>query len=303
MLPRRGVAHCVFMLARAARIAPRRSVEEWTAAARAPRSFQAAAFDFEGAAEHLIRVGLATLDDEQLIVSPALRVLSDEADGPTLVKIATHLLMAAPPPWLPAAIGPSGVAREYVPERDLAALSWLEPDLDHILFTVWTKTSYSSRDAFEKAIGEVAELVIFAALLRAGAHPLHVSHISDAYGYDIETRTWPTCRIEVKAAGATTRGSFHISRNEFDQSQRHGPEWRLVQVVFSSTALVADKISSAHVEGVLELSSDALAAAVTPDTKMFRWTESAFVTPRADSWTQSSLALDPAFITPGIRGR
>jgi len=101
----------------------------------------------------------------------------------------------------------------------------------------------------------------------------------------------------------TTRGSFHISRNEFDQSRRHGSEWRLIQVVFSSTALVSDEISSAQVDDVLELSSDALVAAVTPDTSEFRWTESAFVTPPSSSWTQSSIALDPTFITPGIRGR
>lgn len=300
MLPKHGFAYGVFLLARAARIKRRRSVAEWVDAARAPDSYLSTVTDLRSPAETLIQLGLAQSDAGGITLTSSLLELSDMADRATLRGVVRLLLATRPPQWLRFAVTSAGVAREYIPSLDLAALEWLEPDLDDVLLDVHADVGTVDRTPLRKAIGDAAELLVFAALDRAGAQPVHVARLSDSYGYDIETRK-PVSRIEVKAAGATTRGSFHISRNEFDKSQRYGVEWHLVQVVFSSAALVADTVDSSHVEGVFELSSDALAATVPADSPGFMWTESAYVTPPQTSWCTAKLTLDPDFTTPGFR--
>jgi hypothetical protein len=68
---------------------------------------------------------------------------------------------------------------------------------------------------FRWRFGAAAELMVLAAKRLAGADPLHVSSLSDTYGYDIECRR-PLERIEIKAATTRTKDVVNVSRNEFE---------------------------------------------------------------------------------------
>jgi len=219
----------------------------------------------------------------------------------TLRSIVRVVLAARLPQWLHIAVTSAGVAREYIPEDELNAMVWLEPDLDQILIDVWNDEGTGDRASLLKALDDAAEHITFAALAHAGAAPIHVAQLSNSFGYDIEARSPVVRRIEVKAAGTTNQHSFDLARNEFDKSQRHGAEWRLWQVVFSSAAFVADTLDASHVEGVLELTSEALSLAVPADLPGFVWTESAHVTPPPVSWNPAAVTLDPDFTTTGFR--
>ncbi|MFF5098061.1 MULTISPECIES: protein NO VEIN domain-containing protein [Actinosynnema] len=297
-----GFAYGIFLLARAARLKRRASVEEWVEAARTPRTHLAAAVDLAVPAEWLIKSGLVRVEGGRIALAPKLVPLSESASRPALLGIARVVLTTSPPPWLNLAVSSTEVAREYIPSGDARALQWLEPDLEKILIDV-RDAARRQDSTFEEALGLAAELFVLGSLERSGADVLHVSRISDSYGYDLEAQEGErSSRIEVKAAGSTTRGTFHLSRNEFDKCRRHGSQWRLVQVVFTSEALVADRITPAHVFGVFELSSAALIATVPPDSDLpgFRWTESALVTPPKSAWRAAGITPAEGFSVPGL---
>ncbi|MEJ2855025.1 MULTISPECIES: DUF3883 domain-containing protein [unclassified Saccharothrix] len=273
------------------------------AAARSPSSYLAATVELLGPVDAMCRLGLARVDGEGVFVDPVLLGLSDVADKFTLHNIARLLLVTDPPLWLSVAVTPTGVAREYIPQPDLAALRWLGPALDEVLSAAHADVAATHPDPFRKAIGDTAELFVLAALERAGAKPVHVAKISDRYGYDIEARKPKLRRIEVKAAGPASRGSFHLSRNEFDKSRRYGSEWRLLQVVFRTSALFAKTIDCSHVEGMFVLDGNALDRIVPADSTHFKWTESAAITCPDDQWRPARLSPDPTFTAPGLHHR
>lgn len=301
LLPRHGFVFGVFLLARAARIRPRRGIAEWVEAARSPRSFLAAEVDLTRPVEALLRLRLAWSTDDGIAVDPRLLRFSDSADRATMEGVARLLLASDPPLWLTIAVTTSEVAREYIPDEDLTALRWLEPRLDDVLRGARADLAEAAHEPLRKAIGDAAELFVLAALRRTGAQVLHVARISDRYGYDIEVREPVVRRIEVKAAGATTRGTFHLTRNEFDKSRLHTDEWRLLQVVFTGSALIADRLDSSHVAGVFELTHDALSSLVPPDSPTFAWNESALITAPPEAWRPAQLEIDPTFTAPGFR--
>lgn len=74
-----------------------------------------------------------------------------------------------------------------------------------------------------------------------------------------------------------------------------GAEWRLVQVVFSTRAFIAERITAYDIAEVLELDSGALGALVPPDTEAFRWAESAEIVAPIDAWRRADLVTDPDF--------
>ncbi|MFJ4412603.1 protein NO VEIN domain-containing protein [Streptomyces sp. NPDC088910] len=128
-----------------------------------------------------------------------------------------------------------------------------------------------------------------------------VSLISDAYGYDVEALLGMHLRrYEVKAGGPHTQHSFHLSRNEFDTGQLWPDSWRIIQVVFTAAAFTADEIRNEHVQHIRELDATAVRQAVVEDSATFTWDQSSIVTPAADSWKPSILALDSEFATAGF---
>lgn len=262
----------------------------------------AGALDFDQIALDMINLGLAISNPDQIIIEPALAELSKQADRTTLVAIARILLLREPPFWLTLAVQDQQVFREYIPQRDLEDLCWIDPALDHFLLSVHSLTrEHGQEDAFSKRLGDAAELFIFAALKKFGVAPIHVAKFSDAYGYDIECPGSHVDRVEVKAASRNTQGSFHISRNEFDKSVLHGKEWRLIQVTFTNRAFIDDQLDASHVESIRELKSGVLQEVIPADTDAFRWIESALITVTTANWKSVEFILDTDFVTKGFR--
>ncbi|WP_328708675.1 protein NO VEIN domain-containing protein [Microbispora hainanensis] len=268
-------------------------------AARAHGSYLASAIDLKTSARTLAASGLVSLTDP-ILLSPQLAGIADLGATVTLPDVARVLLTAAPPPWLRLAVSAGSVLREYIPTEDLKALLWLEPELDEILLDAHAQLKQLDQAEIRERIGDAAELVVLAALRQAGHKPVRVSRISDLYGYDIEVRGSAIDRIEVKAAGPTTRGSFHLTRNEYVKSLQHGMQWRLIQVVFNSAAFVVEELHASHVEAVYQLVPGTLQKVVPPDTPHFAWQGSALLSLPDTAWCSPGLTLDPDFKIPGI---
>jgi hypothetical protein len=300
MLPSRGLCHTVFLLNHTLHLRPRVNVDDWVTASRSKATFMAQSADLRRTAEALIGIGLVSVGPT-LTPKKRLSALSERADRPTLVAIARLLLSHAPPAWLAIALDHAGVRREYIPSRDLEGLSWLGDELDRLLLDAYEFVTAEERVAFRKKFGNAAELLVLAAKTLQGAQPIHVAAFSDVYGYDIECRLPTTERIEVKAASENTRHRFHLSRNEYDKSRFFGAEWRLVQVVFSTRAFIAERITAYDIAEVLELDSAALSALVPPDTESFRWAESAEISAPIEAWRRADLVMDPDFTLDSFR--
>lgn len=300
MFPSRGCCHGVFLLAYSARLKERRTLEEWVQAARQRSTIMSRALELEDIARAMVQLGFAQIGSN-VTLAGALEGLSDRADRPTLLAIARLLFKAAPPAWLAFAVSCGQVLREHIPSEELENLAWTEPEFDQLILDGFASLASSDEDGFLKAMGDAAELFIMAALQRAGRKPLHISRLSDAYGYDIECKGAKVDRIEVKAASLNSKQHFHITRNEFEKSIRYGSEWRLVQVVFSNKAFVAECLDSSHIEELRELRPGALEWLVPSDTPSFKWSKSAQVTPPSDAWLPCGLVLDLVFSTEGFR--
>ncbi|MGV9334804.1 DUF3883 domain-containing protein [Nocardia sp. NPDC003726] len=282
-----------------ASLAPRASVGDWVRSARMHGSYLAAAVDITSYAEAMLAYGLARIDDK-VVVSPMLDVAAETGGRTAMNEVARLLLCLHPPIWLTLAVHENKVSREYIPTSDLDALLWLEPNLDRILIAARSEVSSDAAAALAKEIGDAAELFVLAALRYQGLSPVHVAKLSDSYGYDIEIPGPEADRIEVKAAGRRTAGTFHISRNEFDRCLQYRSRWRLIQVVFDSAAFAVDVIDPSHVVSIREVSYDILRDLAPPDTSAFAWEKSAVMTPSKNAWRNSNLMLDPNFRLPGF---
>lgn len=298
MLPKRGTAHAVLMLCHAAHLAPRRNIADWVRAAGSQGGYTAAATDLTTPAERLLAAGLAK-HTEKIILEPPLAGIASIADSATLRHVARVLLTFDAPSWLRIAVSPRGVSRQYIPTADLRDLEWLDPELDEILLDVFRAVT-SSRDAeIRKRIGDAAEAVVLAGLRANGQYPTHVAPISSTFGYDIEVVGPPMRRIEVKGCSENTRGTFHLSRNEYEKSRIYGEEWVLNQVVFTSEAFISSTLKPTHIMGVFEVQARDIAVAVPSDTVEFTWTESAMITPISAAWRPASYAVAD-FTLPGL---
>lgn len=295
MLPNQGRCLAVFLLASAATLKPRSTIQDWVGAAQETSSIVAASLDLKQPAEGLLASGLAH-QRGTIEISHDLANLCTMADRVTLISIARLLFLKFPPPWLRVAVGEGGVCYDYVPATALDELEWLHPDLTDLLLDVYQKIEVVRDGQVKKWLGDTAELIVMAALRLSGRNPIQVSKISDAFGYDIECQN-PRERIEVKAASEGTKGTFHLSRNEFEKSKMYGAQWRLLQVVFCTEAFVSPHIRSAHVMELLEVSSAAIGQAIPPDTLSFKWSASAEVCPPSELWSIVDLPLDKGFVS------
>ena len=215
------------------------------------------------------------------------------------MAIARLLLEQAPPQWLLAAVD-GKVREELIPSADLQGLDWLRPELNQILIDTALELQDNS-DSIALGLGRAAELVIFSALDAIDdASPVHVSEISDRFGYDIETSIGPATRWEVKGSTTNTSDSFHLSRNEFETCRRFPDEWRLVQVEFGPSVLTSDSVARSHVSLIRELRSGVLADIAPMETGAFRWETSALITPPASAWSESLLIVPDDFRIAGI---
>lgn len=300
MLPTHGAASGVFLLANAAKYSNHQDVVAWTSTARSRSSFMAGALNLDGCAAGILRLGLAQVSDT-LQLDPALSALSEQADRPTLVAISSLLLGLKPPPWMPLAVRDGVVCREYIPTDDLRDLEWLEPHLDQLLVEVAERLAGSHVEPLREALGRAGELVVLASAVKAGFVALHVADVSDSYGYDIEVHGPSNLRLEVKSTTSTRKGTFHLSRNEFNKCRQYGHEWRLVQVTFDSSVFTDDSISASHILAISELAGRELIELIPPDSAAFRWTESSLIQPPIDLWKPSALQVPATLRLPCLK--
>lgn len=298
----KGQCHGVFLLCRAVKFKVRKDINEWVESARKSSTLMARAIDLERVAVGLFRLGLAS-QAEYVVLDKSLLALTDVADQKTLIAIAARLMVQNPPFWLKIAVKQGLVSREYIPKSALENLIWMGVELDQFLIDVRYAVSDAINDEFIKVFGDVAEELILAGLEKSGFTPAHVSKISDEFGYDIEYMNKTITRLEVKAATENTSGRFHLSRNEFNKSIRHGEEWKLVQLIFHTSAHNAEKITIKHVKEIVELRFGSLADVIPSDTANFQWNGTAIIVPEASNWQTSDVSLDPDFQTPGFRHR
>lgn len=251
MLPTHGAVTSVFHLANSVRHGGQLDIAAWVNAAGSRSSFLAAAIDHRPTAELLLDTGLA-LPSSPIMPTARLKALSRQADRTTLIAIAALLFEIAPPPWLPVAVVNGQVRYEFIPSADLEGLAWLRPQLEQLLLDA-SHSVLQPSDHLQLGLGRAAELIVFAALERLHASPVHLSEISDRFGYDIESALGSTRRWEVKACTERTSGTFHLSRNEFEKCRLYPDEWRLVQVEFAPNALTAEFLTASHVASIREL--------------------------------------------------
>lgn len=298
MLPTHGAVTSVFHLANSMRYSSHPDITTWVTAAGTRSSFLAAAIDHLPTAELLIHAGLAR-PGTAMVADSRLMALSRRADRPTLIAIAALLLEIAPPSWLPVAVFDELVHYEFIPTADLQGLDWLRPELDQLLVDAG-QAALPSSDILALGIGRAAELTVFAALDHIQASPIHVSEISDRFGYDIQTALGPLHRWEVKGCIRRTSDSFHLSRNEFEKCRQYPDEWRLVQVEFAPSAVTAELLTVSHISGIRELATAEILAVVPPEDGAFYWETSARLTPASHAWASSNLAVPGDFLLPSI---
>ncbi|MEQ8307736.1 MAG: DUF3883 domain-containing protein [Hoeflea sp.] len=260
----------------------------------------AVSLDISGTANFLLDAGLARIESF-VITERGLARLDREADLTTLKGIARLLLRHRPPDWLRAVVIDGRLAREFIPQQDLEAITWLGDDLEEIVLTAHEQVYGASDDQLRKLLGDAGELAVMSALRRDGHNPRHASLISDRFGYDIELQNemevvgLEVVGLEVKAAVKATTGRALISRNEFEVAKRMGGRWKLVQVTFSSRVIARGRATAADVEGIRELTSHSLIDMAPVEKKGFRWTEAAEIRPSETEWKPSNLRVGEEF--------
>jgi hypothetical protein len=278
-------------MAKAAYLRKPKNRQEWITSARNQPTFLASAGNLPAVANFMHAVEFVEIGD-CIRLSPMVAALGYRADEPTLRRIAKLLLEKAPPAWLESALTRPGLALEYIPTHDLSALHWLGDELEIILKDVSTKKSRQKDDELAARLGNAGELIVMASKKLSGENPVRVSAISDSYGYDIESYSALGLeRVEVKAAVQKTKGSFFITRNEYEKSLRYKSEWYLLQVVFSPAVLFQNNVKRADVLNATVLSSAILHDLIPPDSAVFRWMQSALVRPDEKDWVSYDLQL------------
>ncbi|WP_194292652.1 protein NO VEIN domain-containing protein [Streptomyces katsurahamanus] len=300
LLPSHGLVFRVLLLAHAADRAPRADADAWARAAFDRASHWGRSLDLRAAARALLAHGLAEATEDGIRVAARLRSLPAMESG-AMRATARVLLAASPPPWLTQAVRSGSVVRDYIPDADLKALTWLEPELDALLADAAAQHLAAEGEVWRERLGEAAEAVVLSALRRTGREAVQVSLVSAAYGYDVEVSGDPVERIEVKGAGPETRGSFHLTRHEFETARRHPDTWSVVQVVFRPDAFRADVLGPEHVADMIRLMPQAVRAVVPEDTDAFVWEQSALLTPPAEDWRPTGLRPAADFSAPGLR--
>jgi hypothetical protein len=283
MLPTRGTCHGVLLLAHAARSGIRRSFDEWISFAKDAPTFMAAALDLNAIGRAMCKFGMANLDAGSVELCRPLLLLDDTVTDEALTVIAFLLLRVNNPPWLNAAVANGKFLPEFVPSSDFKAIDWLGDNLN--LFAASAVHSSEDDDAFRSWLGMVGESLIVAIERSAGSSVRHVSLISDRFGYDVESVSGRSCRLEVKTSVVGSAHRLFLTRHEVDSAVRFGCEWLLVQVILAPEALIADHVTRHHVHKVRMLNSPHLVNAMPTDSRHCRWVDTVELRTECLKWT------------------
>lgn len=291
MIATKGLCHSVFLLVYSSTTHSRASIREWVQATTQLPTLMATSLAVEEAAEKLMLLGLASDEGGKISVDESLKSAGNSANFATFIAIAKLLLSASPPSWLKVVVSKGVVREELIPTRDLHALDWLQPHRDNILLDIALQQSATS-EVVTSWLGSVGEHLIFAYEDYSGYRPIHVSKISDSYGYDIESsHPEGTLCLEIKTALESTSNRFFISKNEVRTAEALGNRWVLVQVILDSRSLTQELLTTANVVSVRALTSEALLRCTPQDRDKGTWIDSAEITLEDSDW--QSWSFDP----------
>ena len=297
-MPTRGLCHSVFLLAYAAQSKHRLTLPEWVAAARQIPTFMASALAIDSAAQMLLEDGLAVVDENGVHIDPRLAGAGDEANTEILATIAAILLAVRPPPWFRTAVRRGSVAPEFIPTQDEESLSWLDKLRDPILLDLAAKKE--NEDTFRIWLGGLGEKLVLDSERHRGRRIVHVSRISDYFGYDIETHHGHTAwQIEVKTCLSSNADQFFISRNEANRALQLASTWRLVQVIFDPAVTTVANVTIEHIVSARTLSAWHLVELLPKDSDTGVWIDSARISPQLDAWAEWKIDAPPSWTYPG----
>lgn len=299
MLPTHGTVSSIALLAASLQHRSYRSIDDWVEATRNRSAFLASAIDHRPAADYLVRHGLVRALPE-VTPTPRMRTVPPRNDRPSLVAIASLVLIISPPQWISVAVSHGRVHSEYIPTEDFRALRWLGADLARLLLAA-AAAAVRPDDAIPRGVGRAAELVVLASLEEDGRRPIHVADISANYGYDIEATAPSVRRFEVKGATESTASTFHLTRNEYEKCRDFGDEWTVVQVVFSRNVTSTRRITASEILDIRELPSTEVLRLAPTDSGQFLWEVSARFTPPTGCWRPSLLRVPIGLELPSVR--
>ncbi len=273
LLPSEGVCHGCYILAYCAGLDEQPTVSELLERARRLPSGDSFFRDLKELAIALLNAGIVLEEGGRVRFVPEFPDCHHGADRNTKFQIARVLLAYARPDWLPSSGDADLILRGLMPSTAQTALSWMGPDLAHVFQSLLTS---EDRGFSSQALGRIGEEAILAAEHAAGYRVRHVSLISDSYGYDIESCSGGQMRrIEAKCTIEGRAGRFFLSRNEYEQSRRQGPEWILVQVILrSDIAFRAPTLDANSIRTINWVPGSVISDHVVADRANCRWHES-----------------------------
>ena len=297
-LPTRGFCHAVFLLAQSVRFRQRDGLEEWVRTARQMPTVMASALALEFVAKELLTLNLAT-NVRGISVSQKIHRCGYEASTDTFAGIAKCILECCPPPWLSIALVDGRLRTEFIPSESLDALSWLGDLLEPILIDVARRSVQG--EVLRQKFGLMGELVVVGIEERLKHCIRHVSKISDAFGYDVESQHKNSIlRIEVKSSLPETKDRVFLTRNEANKAVRFPSEWILRQVVMRPNVLVAEEIRTADVVAVREMDASKLLSYLPKEDGVFRWLGDAELRFPHDAWSELNFELAEDWCQPVI---
>jgi hypothetical protein len=248
-------------------------------------------------------IGLISTVETSIVVD---RKLDDAAgDSPSeaaLERIAKILISVAPPPWFKTAIVNDELNMAFVPEQDRNNSSWLGVFFEHMMVGLHSELDPGAE--FRAWLGQAGESVVMANEINRGRNAKQVSKISDRFGYDVESTNGKSryC-IEVKTTTPNRSEIFHITKNETRKAATLRDEWKLVQIILRSEALLITKerLTSEDVEEARTLDAVTLLSLTPVDKNTGIWVDSAEITPPPSAWKSESLNLPKDWQFSGLQ--
>ena len=299
MTPTHGLCHSVFLLAQAATVKPRQTVESWVKAALRSPTFMAIALDLESAARILIKLDLARIDRDVVQIDQRLSRAGTYATLETLALIAQTLLSRRPPPWLGVSVENGAVLDEWMPTSGQRDLEWLGDFRDPIL--VGLHRDRNGIEEFCGWLGGVGEGLVVAIERHRGCKVRHVARISDAFGFDVASvgAEGRKC-LEVKTTLESGVDRFFISKHEIHTAAALKDEWCLLQVVLNSTAVTEGLITRNEIQSVRFLTSAKVLALAPIDTSTGEWIDSARISAPHPCWSDWPFEIPLSWCVRGL---
>ncbi|MFN0011732.1 MAG: hypothetical protein ACKVS8_08840 [Phycisphaerales bacterium] len=186
----------------------------------------------------LIACGILAVREDRITVHPEILTLVTGQEASVVEVLLARIVETVAPPWLSSAVAGDEFRAEFVPDRDLQALSSTFSDpmaREAFLLALGNRFDATARSALGSAGEEFVVSLCKSTLAGKGRTDLaeqvrRVSLVSDMLGYDVvaPTTNADIARLEVKTMGYSGPDvDCYLSRNEAIVAARD-PRWRLV---------------------------------------------------------------------------